>query len=92
VTKPLDLVRRAYAAFLYWKWDREFYAADRRMRGCAHTRTGFVDVGVVCEKCRDCWALRLPAVDGSGVLQWTPNTASPRHARWVSAPEETAGA
>lgn len=62
--KPLDLIRQAYSFFLFWKWDREYYAAARRMRGCVHTRTMFVDVGTppydCVEKCRDCWALRLP--------------------------------
>lgn len=82
----IRLIRQVRAYFLLRKWDRDFYAAERRMRGCTHARTGFVDVGVVYEKCRDCWALRVPGFDGSRALHWTPNAASPRRSRWVSAP------
>jgi len=39
MTKPLDLIRQAYAAFLFWKWDREHDAAVKRIIGCAHART-----------------------------------------------------
>jgi len=81
-----SLLSQAHAQFLFWKWDREYLAASRRFQGCSHARTGFVDVGTVLEKCRDCWALRVPAFDGSDSLQWTPNSASPRHAQWVSEP------
>lgn len=95
--KPLDLIRQTYSKFLFWKWDREYYAAARRMRGCAHTRTMFVDVGTppydCVEKCRDCWALRLPKLGGewpTKELEWTPNTANPRRARQVRAPETAA--
>ena len=96
MTKPLNLIRQAYSAFLFWKWDREFYAAIKRMRGCAHARTMFVDVGSppydCVEKCRDCWALRLPKLGGdwpAKELEWVPNVANPRRATQVSASGKT---
>jgi hypothetical protein len=69
--------------FRDWLMERSCRASVRRMQGCAHVRTGFVDVGVVYEKCRDCWALRVPASDGSGAMQWTLNGASPQVSHWV---------
>lgn len=84
--KLLDLIRQAHARFLFWKWDRNYHAANKRMRGCVHKNTMFVDVGVVLEKCRDCWALRVSALDGSDRMEWTPNSASPRYARQVQKP------
>lgn len=98
--KPLNLIRQAYSRFLFWKWDREYDAAERRMKGCAHARTMFVDVGTApfdcVEKCRDCWALRLPKLGDepsewpAKELEWTPNAANPRHARQVSGPKKDA--
>jgi len=80
-------LRQMYAAFWFWKWDREYYAANKRMRGCKHTRTMFVDVGSppydCVEKCRDCWALRLPKLGGvwpTKEMEWNANSANPRHA------------
>ena len=32
-------VLQAYSAFLFWKWDREWHASNRRMRGCVHAHT-----------------------------------------------------
>ena len=97
MTKPSALLRQAYSALLFWKWDRDAIAAHKRMRGCAHPRTIFVDVGTspfdCVEKCLVCWALRLPKLGGAwptDEMEWTPNTANPRHARQVSAPEKTA--
>lgn len=91
--KPWNLVLQAYSRFLFWKWDLEYHAADRRMRGCTHARTMFVDVGSppfnCVEKCRDCWALRLPKLGGewpTNELEWTPNMARPSRARQVSPP------
>jgi len=96
LTKPVDLIRQAYSAFLFWKWDRAAEVARKRIRGCAHTRTMFVDVGSqpydCVEKCRDCWALRLPKLGEewpTKKLEWTPNTANPRRAIQVSAPRKT---
>jgi hypothetical protein len=85
------LILRAYSRFLFWKWDREHYAAIKRMRGCAHVNTMFVDVGSppydCIEKCCDCWALHLPKLGRTpfdeiepGAMEWTPNTADPRRA------------
>jgi hypothetical protein len=95
LTKPVDLIRQAYARFLFWTWDRESAAAHKRIRGCAHANTMFVDVGSppydCVEKCRDCWALRLPKLGGewpTDDLKWTPNTANPRRAHQVSAPKK----
>jgi hypothetical protein len=80
----IKLIQRAYSRFLFWKWDRESDAAHKRMRGCEHVRTIFVNVGSspydCIEKCRDCWALRLPK------LGWTPNMADPRHSHEVAPP------
>jgi hypothetical protein len=97
--KPIiNLIQRAYARFLFWKWDRESEAAHKRMRGCAHERTMFVDVGSppydCIEKCRDCWALRLPTLGSPKLggpwsvkkLEWTPNIADPRHSLEVAPP------
>ena len=95
----IDLIRkaatRAYSRFLSWKWDREYHAADERMRGCAHKNTMFVDVGSppynCVEKCRDCWALRLPRLGldapvPSDEMHWSPNGADPRRACEVAPP------
>ena len=94
----IDLLRKAamrvYSRFLFWKWDREYHAAVERMRGCAHEHTMFVDVGAIHEKCRDCWALRVPKLavslpfDGidRSVMEWTPNSADPRRACEVAPP------
>lgn len=76
---------RLRSRFLFWKWDLEYDAAVRRMRGCSHARTMWVHVGAVYEKCCDCWALRMPFE--SGTMEWTSNAASPKKARRVSAPE-----
>jgi len=96
--KPIiNLIQRAYARFLFWKWDREHDAAHERMRGCAHERTMFVDVGSppydCIEKCRDCWALRMPKLGRTpfdeiepGTMEWTPNMANPRHSHEVAPP------
>lgn len=85
------LLLRVYERFLFWKWDREYDAAVRRARGCPHARTMWVDVGAVYEKCCDCWALRMPAVMGykfeSDEMEWVPNSANPKKARRVNAPE-----
>jgi len=81
----IDLIRRAYARLLFWKWDRDYYAAVERMCGCAHKHTMFVDVGTVHEKCCDCWALRLPnPFSFPGTMEWVPNSANPRRARQVA--------
>jgi hypothetical protein len=69
---------QAYSDFLFWKWDREYHASVRRMHGCAHPNTVLVDVGAAYKKCRDCWALLVPALDGSNRMEWTPNGAPPR--------------
>jgi hypothetical protein len=88
----IDLIRRAYSRFLFWKWNRESDAAHERMRGCAHARTMFVDVGSppydCVEKCRDCWALRLPKLGWPEIdaVEWNPNTASPRRSLEVAPP------
>jgi hypothetical protein len=71
------------ARFRDWLMERGYRGSVRRMQGCEHAHTGFVDVGVVYEKCRDCWALRVPTLDGSDALKWTPNGASPKVSRWV---------
>lgn len=83
----INLIRRAYSLLLFWKWDRDYIAAEKRMRGCAHKRTMFVDVGSppydCIEKCRDCWALRVPKLGGewpTKKLEWVPNSANPRRA------------
>ena len=76
---------RLYERLLFWKWDRESDAAVCRMRGCQHTRTIWVDVGTACEKCRGCWAIRVP--DPFGTLGWVPNCANPKRARHASAPK-----
>ena len=88
---PWTLIRnavlQAYSRFLFWKWDRDYYAAVDRMRGCVHARTIFVDVGAVYEKCWDCWALRVPTLDEAGLrhgkMEWTPNSAPAHRARQV---------
>ncbi len=72
---------QAWSSFLFWKWDREYHAAVRRMRGCSHVNTMTVDVGIRCEKCRDCWALLMPALDGSERLDWTPNCVFPKETK-----------
>lgn len=83
-----SLLPRLYSRFLFWKWDRKYEAAVRRARGCPHVRTMWVDVGMVFEKCCDCWALRMPTIPGSGEMEWVPNSANPKKARRVSAPEK----
>lgn len=89
----INLIRRMYARILFWKWDHDFHAAVKRMRGCAHTRTMFVDVGTVTEKCCDCWAIRVPKLGRTsnelpdeGEMEWTPNSANPRRSRQVAPP------
>lgn len=80
---------RAYSRFLFWKWDREYHDAVKRMRGCTHERTMFVDVGTVYEKCIDCWALHVPKLGGewpTNKMEWTPNSADPERAIQVAAP------
>ena len=79
----INLLKRAYSRFLFWKWDREYYAAAKRMLGCSHARTMLVDIGAIAEKCCDCWALKLPVLDGSGGMQWTPNCAPAKKAKKV---------
>lgn len=66
-----------YSRFLFWRWDRQYHSAVRRMRGCAHARTMHVDVGMTLEKCRDCWALRVPTLHDPSQMEWTPNSAPP---------------
>lgn len=79
----IGLLKQAYSRFLFWKWDRAYHAAVERMRGCAHARTMLVDVGDIIEKCCDCWAIKVPAFDGSGGLQWTSNSAPARESERV---------
>ena len=94
----IDLIRkaatRAYSRFLFWWWDREIIAAEQRFQGCAHEHTMFVDVGSPpynsIEKCRDCWALRVPKLNDNafdaGAMEWVPNAADPRRACEVAPP------
>lgn len=97
----IELIRkiaiRVYSRLLFWKWDRDYHAAVERMRGCSHKHTVFVDVGTICEKCSDCWALRVPKLGSStfdeiepGTMEWTPNSADPRRARQVAPPNTRA--
>lgn len=79
----LNLLHKAYQELLFWKWDLEYQAAQKRMRGCTHTNTMLVDVGVTIEKCRNCWAILVPMFDGSEGMQWLVNCASPRRSRVV---------
>jgi len=79
----INLIRKAYAELLFWKCDLEYRAAKKRMRGCTHANTMLVDVGVTLEKCRDCWAIRVPMFDGSDGMQWVANCASPKRSRVV---------
>ena len=95
----INLIRkaamRAHSRYLSWKWDRAAIAAERRFQGCAHEHTIFVDVGSppynCTEKCRDCWAIRVPKVGfyaPSNEMYWTPNCANPRRAQRVAPPHE----
>lgn len=83
----ISVFKRLYSRFLFWKLDREYRAAECRMRDCQHTNTMLVDVGSppydCVEKCCDCWALRLPVLGQErlrGKREWTPNCASPKRA------------
>lgn len=84
----IDLIKksaiRVYSRYLFWKWDREYHAANERMRGCTHENTMFVDVGSppynCTEKCLDCWALRVPKLGSVHEMEWTPNSARPSRA------------
>jgi hypothetical protein len=78
----MGIASRLFAKFLAWKWERDYRSAVSRMRGCEHVNTVEVDVGVVAEKCRDCWALRMPALDGSDRMAWFANCAPPPRKSW----------
>ena len=81
------MIKKMYMRFLFWKWDREHNAAVKRMRGCEHKRTMFVNVGAVHEKCRDCWALLVHIRNADGEeIGWTPNCADPRRSIEVAPP------
>jgi hypothetical protein len=69
-----DVFRFVQGHILAWYWDREFRKSQARMLGCKHERVTRVDVGVMADKCLDCWALRF--ADGP-VRDWTPNSAKP---------------
>lgn len=71
------MIRRAWEKFLSWRLERMYRASVRRMQGCSHDDTKFVDVGMVYEKCQRCWALRIPALDGSDRMEWMANSAPP---------------
>ncbi len=81
----INLIRRAYTHFLFWKFERDYRAATRRMQECDHENTMFVDVGTppydCVEKCRDCWALLLPDLADHSVRGWVANTAKPSRAQ-----------
>jgi len=61
-----------YAQRIHWrvhvwrinrKFDREFRAAEERMRGCPHAETAVIDTGMGLDgssrKCKACWAIRF---------------------------------
>ena len=63
------------ARYVNWKFERDFRAAEARMRDCPHTETAVIDTGMGLDgnsrKCKACWAICIHGMWAANSAPWS---------------------
>ena len=78
------VIVRLQGYYGYWKFNREFRNAQKRLSKCSHVKTKMVNIGTdehpyMAEKCVSCWGLKLFTSLGHNTptREWTANNIKP---------------